>query len=106
MPPTTKSQTKSDRAGLIFPVGRVSKSFKKRTPLRVGTSAALATAAANEYLCEEILKYASKETLLRKGKMVLNRHLLKAINEDGELCQLFDGVVIRNAGMVVNNAAE
>jgi len=59
---TTKKapQSRSARAGLQFPVGRVHRFLKSRVAnkQRVGATAAVYAAAILEYLCAEVLELA------------------------------------------------
>lgn len=55
-----KAVTKSVRAGLQFPVGRIARFLKKgRYAQRMGTGAPIYMAAVLEYLAAEVLKFKS-----------------------------------------------
>lgn len=55
--PRKKSVTKSIKAGLQFPVGRIARFLKKgRYAQRVGSGAPIYLAAVLEYLAAEVLK--------------------------------------------------
>ncbi len=62
-----KSVSRSARAGLQFPVGRLHRHLKSRTTShgRVGATAAVYTAAILEYLTAEVLELAGKGIVFR-----------------------------------------
>lgn len=96
-----KSKTKSSRAGLEFPVGRVYSYLRKGNfAPRVGNGAAVYLTAAIEYLCAEILELAAKAAQDNKKTRVYPRHILFAIRHDDELNRMLSGVTISQGGVI------
>ena len=63
----TKSRTRSNRAGLQFPVGRIHRLLRRgHYAERVGSGAPVYLAAVLEYLSAEILELAGTLTVLVK----------------------------------------
>src|ERR1700743_3512114 len=84
-----KSQTRSLRAGLQFPVGRISRFLRKgRYAERVGGGAPVYLAAVLEYLAAEILELAGNAARDNKRTRIIPRHLQLAIRNDEELNKL------------------
>uniref|UniRef100_A0A7S2V3S5 Histone H2A n=1 Tax=Fibrocapsa japonica TaxID=94617 RepID=A0A7S2V3S5_9STRA len=98
-----KSVTKSTKAGLQFPVGRIGRFLKKgRYAPRVGAGAPVYMAAVLEYLCAEILELAGNAARDNKKSRIIPRHLQLAIRNDEELNKLLGGVTISQGGVLPN----
>ena len=98
-----KSKTRSSRAGLQFPVGRVHRLLKKGNYCeRVGSGAAVYQTAVLEYLCAEVLELAGNAARDNKKSRIIPRHLQLAIRNDEELNKLLGGVTIAQGGVLSN----
>ncbi|XP_048022619.1 core histone macro-H2A.1 [Megalobrama amblycephala] len=95
--------SRSSRAGVIFPVGRMLRYIKKGLPkYRIGVGAPVYMAAVLEYLTAEILELAGNAARDNKKGRVTPRHILLAIANDEELHQLLRGVTISAGGVLPN----
>ncbi|KAK9161527.1 hypothetical protein Syun_007868 [Stephania yunnanensis] len=98
-----KSVSKSVKAGLQFPVGRIARFLKKgRYAQRVGTGAPIYLAAVLEYLAAEVLELAGNAARDNKKTRIVPRHLLLAVRNDEELGKLLAGVTIASGGVLPN----
>jgi histone H2A len=98
-----KKITKSVRAGLQFPVGRIHSHLKRGNySKRIGSGAGIYMAAVMEYLAAEILELAGNAARDNKKKRVIPRHLQLAIRNDEELNKLLHGVTIAQGGVLPN----
>jgi len=98
-----KSVTKSAKAGLQFPVGRVGRFLKKgKYAARVGAGAPVYLASILEYLTAEILELAGNAARDNKKNRIIPRHIQLAVRNDEELNKLFGGVTIAQGGVLPN----
>jgi len=96
-------RSKSSRAGLTFPVGRVTRYLRKESnSKRVSPGAGIFTAAVLEYLCAEVVELAGNACRDNKRKTINPRHLMLAVRNDEELSKLFAHAIIPGGGVLPN----
>ncbi|XP_033643108.1 histone H2A-like [Asterias rubens] len=102
-PMGAKGRSRSNRAGLQFPVGRIHRFMRKgRYSERIGAGAPVYMAAVLEYLVAEILELAGNAARDNKKSRIVPRHLQLAIRNDEELNKLLTGVTIAQGGVLPN----
>lgn len=105
------NKTRSEKAGLIFPVGRIHRIMKSRAPKcktadgklrsgRVSGNAAIYMATILEYLCNEVLDLTAESVKKTKTKRITPQIINTTIKNDEVLKQLFKDVNIVNSSEV------
>ncbi|XP_031574997.1 histone H2A-beta, sperm [Actinia tenebrosa] len=98
-----KAKSRSSRAGLQFPVGRVHRFLRRGNyAARIGSGAPVYMAAVLEYLSAEILELAGNAARDNKKTRIIPRHLQLAIRNDEELNKLLGSVTIAQGGVLPN----
>ena len=98
-----KSTSRSSKAGLQFPVGRVGRYLKRgRYAARVGAGAPVYLASVLEYLTAEILELAGNAARDNKKSRIVPRHIQLAVRNDEELNKLLGSVTISQGGVLPN----
>ena len=101
-----KAVSRSAKAGLQFPVGRLARYLKKgRYAERVGAGAPVYLAAVLEYLTADVLELAGNAARDNKKNRIVPRHIQLAVRNDEELNKLMGGVTIAAGGVLPNIAA-
>ncbi|CAJ1004968.1 putative Core histone H2A/H2B/H3/H4/C-terminus of histone H2A [Leishmania naiffi] len=98
-----KSGSRSAKAGLIFPVGRIGQIMRRgQYARRIGASGAVYMAAVVEYLTAELLELSVKAaTQSSKKPHRLNpRTLMMAVRHDDDLGELLKSVTLARSGVV------
>merc|ERR1711881_694651 len=99
----SSAQSRSSKAGLAFPVGRVHRLLRKGNyAQRVGAGAPVYLAAVLEYLAAEILELAGNAARDNKKTRIIPRHLQLAIRNDEELNKLLGHITIAQGGVLPN----
>ncbi|GMJ01113.1 histone H2A 3, GAMMA H2AX, gamma histone variant H2AX [Hibiscus trionum] len=74
--PKSKAVSRSSKAGLQFPVGRVARFLKKgRYAERVGSGSPVYLSAVLEYLAAEVLELAGNAARDNKKNRIIPRHI-------------------------------
>lgn len=101
---SSKQTSRSSKAGLNFPVGRIARFLKEgRYAARVGAGAAVYLAAVLEYLTAELLELSGNNAKLMKRSRIIPRNIFLSVKEDAELDQLLGDAVIASGGSTVFN---
>lgn len=94
-------KSRSDRAGVTFPVGRIHKELKKgRYANRIGAGAPVYLAGVLDYLVSEVTEIAGQAAKDNNKKRITPRHLTLAIRKDDELDELLSDVTIAHGGVM------
>ena len=100
--PVKKSKSRSEKAGLLFPVSKFNRHLRdSRKTKRVGAGAPIYLAAVLEYATTEILELAEKQ-LGKKKKRITPLEIMKAVRKDEELNALLGGVAFFTSDRVKN----
>jgi histone H2A len=98
-----KAVSRSKKAGLQFPVGRVHRYLKKgKYASRIGAGAPVYLGAVLEYLAAEVLELAGNAARDNKKTRIVPRHIQLAVRNDEELNKLLGGVTIASGGVLPN----
>ncbi|MED6130462.1 Histone H2A [Stylosanthes scabra] len=102
-PKSSKSVSRSSKAGLQFPVGRVARYLKLgRYAQRVGSGSPVYLSAVLEYLAAEVLELAGNAARDNKKSRIIPRHIQLAVRNDEELSKLLAPVTIASGGVLPN----
>lgn len=100
---SSKQVSRSQRAGLQFPVGRISRFLKQgKYSERVGAGAPVYLAAVLEYLAAELLELAGNAAKDNKKTRIIPRHIQLAVRNDEELNKLMHNATIAEGGVLPN----
>ena len=95
------ARSRSSKAGIQFPVGRIGRFLKDgRYAQRVGSGAPVYLAAVLEYLVAEIIELAGNVAKDQKKQRIIPRHIQLAIRNDEELNRFVGGATIASGGVI------
>ena len=98
-----KSTSRSAKAGLQFPVGRLARYLRQGGfAKRVGAGAPVYLAAVLEYLTAELLELAGNAAKDNKRTRVTPRHIQLAVRNDEELNKFLGNVTVAQGGVLPN----
>ncbi|KAH8259544.1 hypothetical protein KR026_006084, partial [Drosophila bipectinata] len=98
-----KAKSRSSRAGIQFPVGRIHRMLRKGNYAdRIGAGAPVYLASVMEYLAAELLELAGNAARDNKKTRIIPRHLQLAIRNDDELNKLLQHVTLAQGGVIPN----
>ena len=97
---SAKQTSRSSKAGLCFPVGRLARMLKQgRYSERVGIGAPVYLAAVLEYLVAEILEVSVMVVKQHKKSRIIPRYIYLGLKEDDEFNKLFSHSIITQSGV-------
>ena len=100
---SSKQTSRSVKAGLQFPVGRIARHLRQgKYAERVGAGAPVYLAAVLEYLAAEVLELAGNAAKDNKKTRIVPRHIQLAIRNDEELNRLMANTTIAEGGVLPN----
>jgi histone H3/H4 len=97
------TESRSFRAGLQFPIGRVERMIRQGSySKRVSSGAPVYLAAVLEYITAEILELAGNSARDAKRARIIPRNIAIAIMNDEDLSKLLKETTIASGGVIPN----
>ncbi|XP_073292179.1 histone H2AX-like [Primulina huaijiensis] len=98
-----RPRSRSERAGLEFPVGRIKRYMKEgKYANRIGAGSTVYLAAVMEYLAAEVLELAGDQAKREKKNRITPSHIRFAVTADEELRGLCGGAMFPSASAPPN----
>lgn len=95
------ARSRSTKAGLQFPVGRMGRYLKEgRYAKKIGSGAPVYLAAVLEYVAAEILELAGNAAKEQKKQRIVPRHIQLALRNDEELNKFLGNATIASGGVL------
>jgi len=95
--------SRSQRAGVTFPVGRIARYLREGGfAKRVGSGAPVYMAAVLEYMVAEVLELAGNAAKDNKKARIVPRYIQLAVRNDDELNTFFGNAIIASGGVLPN----
>ena len=96
-----KPQSRSAKAGLTFPVGRIGRFLKNGNyTQRIGGGAPVYMSAVLEYICAELLELSGNAAKDHKKSRIRPRDIQLAVRSDEELNIFFGNAIIASGGVL------
>lgn len=93
--------SRSTRANLMFPVGRVARLLRRgKYAGKVSEGAGVFMTAALEYLMAEVLELSGNAASENKQRRLTPRHIQLAVRNDAELNNLLQGALVSKGGVL------
>merc|ERR1712224_812583 len=97
---TSKSHSRSARAGLKFPVGRIGRYLRKAAfSKRLGAMGPVYLAGVLQYLTSEFIELAGDVAMDKKKTRIVPRHIMLASHNDAEIAELLSNVTVASSGV-------
>ncbi|NWH92168.1 H2A2 protein, partial [Aegithalos caudatus] len=102
-PGSASKKSKSAKAGLQFPVGRIHRLLRRgKYAYRISAAATVYLAAVMEYMAAEVLELAGNAACENKKARILPRHIQLAVSNDDDLNKFFACVTVPQGGVMPN----
>lgn len=96
-----EKRSRSSRAGVIFPVGRITRFLRKGIyAKRIGGTAPVYLAGVLEYLVAEVLELSGFAARANRRVRISPRHINLAVLQDEEISKLLKRVTISRGGVL------
>lgn len=95
-----KVQSKSAKAGLVFPVGKIHTLMKTKYPGRIAQGAPIYLAAVMEYMVAEVLELSGNAARDNRKMRIIPRHIMLAIKNDEELWRFCQTITFAGGGVL------
>ena len=96
-----KAKTRSEKAGLTFPVGRIARFLKNGNyTQRIGGGAPVYMTAVLEYICAELLELSGNAAKDHRKSRIRPRDIQLAIRSDEELNIVMGNAIIAAGGVM------
>lgn len=95
-----KKVSRSQKAGLIFPVGKIHRLLRSRVCERIGINAAVYMAAVMEYMTSELLEISGYKAKYDQKHRISPRHIQIAIYDDEEFHTIVQGKKASASGVI------
>lgn len=100
---SSKSVTKTSRAGLVFPVGRVESKLKKKSTVeRISGLTAVCVTTIIQEVMSELLRESAAAARYSKSKRIFPKHIADVIRNDADFTKIFKNIKIAHTTFTVD----